>query len=91
MSEPRPTVLTRLADLPVKGVPAEQYERERAEAKRRNREARGRMRKPGKLAVAETASAITWLPVPVPVSPGSRTFVHGVCSDAAVSVKERYL
>ncbi len=82
----------------VKGVPRAQYERERADAKRRNREACGRMLrayrlhrlgggKPGKL--AEVApGAVRWLPEPVAVG-GLR--IVGVCADASDDVKAAYL
>jgi hypothetical protein len=64
----------------VKGVPRAQYERERADAKRRNR-------RPGKL--AEVApGAVRWLPEPVAVG-GLR--IVGVCSDASDDVKAAYL
>lgn len=33
---------------------------------------------------------VTWLPEPVPVMPGSRTRVVGVCSDAADEVRAAY-
>jgi len=69
-----------------KGVPDAQYERERREAKRRGREAE-RERKLHR----DAAATITWLSVPVPVSPGSRTFVHGVASDASEATKAMYL
>jgi hypothetical protein len=82
------TILKSLADLPVKGVPATQYERERAEAKRLNRESHGRMRKPGKLAAAaETAASITWLDPPVRVG---NFRVVGIASDASDDVKREY-
>jgi hypothetical protein len=67
----------------VKGVPRAQYERERADAKRRNRE---RVRRPGKL--AEVASPVRWLPEPV-MAGGLR--IVGVCRDASPETKALYL
>lgn len=34
---------------------------------------------------------VTWLPEPMPLAPGTRIMVVGVCSDAAGEVKERWL
>jgi hypothetical protein len=83
----RPTVLTRLADLP---TPVS-WDMERREAKERNeairrakKEAPRRPVKPGKLAVA----TVTWLD-PAVVVGGLR--VVGICSDASDEVKAMYL
>lgn len=78
MSETR---LTSLADLPT------QYDRERAEAKRLNRESRGRARKPGKLA-AVAAAPIAWLREPAYIG-GIR--VLGVASDASEETRAAWL
>jgi hypothetical protein len=35
-------------------------------------------------------ASVTWLPEPIPIRPGSRLRVVGVCSDAADHVKRMY-
>ncbi len=67
------------------------FDEERAAARLRNAAARKRAGADGRIARERRTgrATITWLPVPV--SPGSRTLVHGVASDASGATKERYL
>jgi hypothetical protein len=75
------------------------WEAERAEAKRRNAEARAacrertheRARRRKKKEQNAPMATVTWLDAPVPLCRGSRTMVVGVCSDAAPEVRARYL
>lgn len=62
--------------------------KERNEAvRRKKKEAPRRPVKPGKLAATEV---VTWLENPIPVMPGSRILVHGVCSDCDPAVAALY-
>lgn len=77
-----------------RSIPREQWNAERAAAKRRNAEARKRthakVRERKQKEQYKPLPAVTWLPKPVPVKPGSQTLVVGVCADAAPDVRAAY-
>lgn len=70
----------------VKGVPREQYERERDEARGRHSAERERARQHQE---SKRVTTVTWLPEPVRL--GGSVMVVGVSSDAAPEVRAAYL
>jgi hypothetical protein len=70
-------------------VTDEEWQQAKAASKQRNVEARRAKQKcAAKRPPAE--ATVTWLPEPVPIRPGSRLRVLGVCSDASPETKAMY-
>jgi hypothetical protein len=85
------TVLKSLADLPTAETPAQERRRKLAERKERIGSARSYKQRDLERKQRERTEqgTVTWIE-PVPIKPGSRTMVVGVCSDADPAVVREY-